>query len=194
MSDGEPLARAERGVIVDAAARAVTAPAGDDGHPAGVPDAEGVVPVLPSHGASGGALLTTLPLAALSGALIATLIAVTLDQSEPTALASSLRFLGGWAVSAVIMAPRSRSILTVVMRGCMLGAVEWLALSLVTPAADVSARTAGQLGEAATRGDVWAHRAEVLTGPLALVMTAACLLGVLISLRLQRDLPRELAD
>jgi hypothetical protein len=147
-----------------------------------------VVPVRECNRASLSARLLALPLGALSGLLIATFVSVvTGGQPSPGHLTPSwfVAFGLGWAVSAFFIAQRARRLSTVVTRAAFVGTAEWLMLFFARAPA---AASAAENSLAATRRyEAWHARVELLTGPFALTMAAACLLVLLLAVRLGRE-------
>jgi hypothetical protein len=151
--------------------------------------ADVVIPVRESDTASVGALAIALPLGAIAGFLFATLGLVLTDSLPATGDVTGqwlLIFFGGWIGASWFMAHHARRLITVFIRACMIGGLQWLGLYLMR-VPPVMAATSNSVGAPGAQGTAWIDRLELLTGPLALAMAVVCLLGMLLALRLRRE-------
>lgn len=118
-------------------------------------------------------------LGVVSAVLLVALTAGPVAETVPSAWPLGV-FVGGWIVSAWLLARETSRLLVVLRRGCLMGAAEWLALVALGRAAPLAqARTAGAVSHAAA-----VHQPslqQVLSGSPATVMLWVCLAGWLLT-------------
>ena len=162
--------------------------AAGDGRPVARARAE-VLPVRTSTAASPGALLLALQLGVFSGVLLAMLAAAHLPAVQDSPLTWRLAAASGALLSAWVMARHARSLFTVLERGLVLGALEWLALGLFgLPRALPEALALDAVHDTLASGLLTeGPSSELLSGPVALVLAGLCLVGWLFVGRLHRE-------
>ncbi len=144
-----------------------------------------VVPVHASRGASLGAMVIAAPLA-LASALLLACLAVVVGAGVSLGVAGWWTLLGaGFAVSLWLFARHARRLATVMQRACAVASVQWAALAVLGSGA--SAGPTAQAADGTAAALAMDPGFAALTGPLAFVMVAACLLGTLVAWRLERE-------
>jgi len=145
-------------------------------------------------------ILTALILGAISGFMIYIMAAILfMDSSNPSSTFVLVSFLGGWVLSAYLMAKNARTVSKVFARGSLIGAVEWLALipvGMILAGKTVSESVASSSGSgaeatgAALGGGVFAF----LTGGISVFMAVVCLICFAIAHFISREMKPEQAE
>ncbi len=141
-------------------------------------------------------VLVAIVLGFLSGFLIymtaAMLFAEIGSQSGPSSAFVLLTFLGGWVVSAYLLANGARSVSKVVTRGALLGAAEWLAVGaaglVFSGRAAVHAAGPGSSGAQAAGAAIGGGVLAAMTGGVSIVLSIVCLMVFAIAYFAGREL------
>ena len=104
-------------------------------------------------------------------------------------------FIGGWALSMVVLVRGARSVSDIILRSFLLGAVEWFALLLagaIAAGRTVSVSSA-ELTSVAANADFLMRSVflSYLTGRVAIVLIFLCGLGFAVTHMLSRGVVRE---
>jgi hypothetical protein len=132
-----------------------------------------------------------------SGLLIYLMAAMLIADPSASATPSSafvfVTFVGGWVVTAVLMARGAPTLSSVFRRGFLLGAAEWLTMAFVGLifSGRVTSNTiaSGPSSEAATAGAaIGGGLAAAVMGSFAVFMSVVCLIGFTIAYFLGREM------
>ncbi len=140
-------------------------------------------------------VLVALAMGFFSGFLVYMAAAMLFTEGQPSPAFVFIIFLGGWAVSVVILLRGARSVSRVFTRGFLLGAAEWLAM--IPVGMILSGR---HLSQTATRGASDAEMAgatigagivSFVTGGVAIAMAIVCLVGFAVAHLMGREMKPE---
>jgi hypothetical protein len=143
-------------------------------------------------------ILAGIILGFFSGFLIYMAASVLFASGEPSGGFVFATFFGGWVLSTWIMVRGARTTSKVFSRGFLIGAAEWLAMIPVglvlsgralTETVDQGSGTDAELAGAT----IGAGLVSLVTGGVAIVMTAVCLIGFAVSYLIGREMKPESA-